>query len=227
VLSGVYIDSIRPEWDPFNYFSNFKKMKNLFSILAGCALLSQPSYAGAQVSARGLAINQLFSTVVRSAVAGGDTAVSTPRPGAVNNELKVCCEKVVKDVQRIWYLNSRNGRMKLQIRGIYARGRALYFVLRLNNRSPLDYDVDSIRFFIAQKERGRRLPLRLSELSPVFVYDSAAQVKGYERVTSVIVLPRFTLPRRRRLLIEVLEKNGGRQLEVQASNFTLVNARLI
>ncbi len=202
-------------------------MKNLFSILTGCALLSQPNYAGAQAAVRGQAINQLFSTVVRTAVAGGDTAVSTAKPGGVNKELKTCCEKVVKDVQRIWYLNNRNGRVKLQVRGIYARGRTLFFVLRLNNRSPLDYDVDSIRFFIAQKEKGKRVPMRLSELSPVFVYDSVAQVKGYGRVTSVIVLPRFTLSRRRRLLIEVLERNGGRQLEVQASNFTLVNARLI
>jgi hypothetical protein len=37
----------------------------------------------------------------------------------------------------------------------------------------------------------------------------------------------LTLARRRRLQIEVLEKNGGRQLQVQAANFTLENARLI
>jgi hypothetical protein len=225
VLSGILILSGRNRIHSFIY--KILKMKNLFSILTGCALLSQPNYAGAQMAARGQAIDQLFSTVARSAVAGADTAVSTAKPGVVNKELKTCCEKVVKDVQRLWYLNNRNGRMKLQVRGIYARGRALFFVLRLNNRSPLDYDVDSIRFFIAQKERGRRLPVRVSQLSPVFVYDSVAQVKGYGRVTSVMVLSRFTLSRRRRLLIEVLEKNGGRQLEVQASNFTLVNARLI
>jgi hypothetical protein len=64
-------------------------------------------------------------------------------------------------------------------------------------------------------------------LSPVYVYDSATLIKGYGRVTSVIVLPRLTLGKGKRLLIEVLEKNGGRQLQVQASNFTLENAKLI
>lgn len=203
-------------------------MKSFFSFLTGCALLSQPNYASAQTgAAHGQAINQLFSAVARSSAGGGDTAVSAVKSAGVNKELKACCEKVVNAAQRIWYLNDRSGKMKLQVRGIYTRKTTLFFVLRLNNRSPLDYDVDSIRFFIAQKEKWKRSAQRLTELSPVYVYDSAVQVKGYGRVTSVIVLPRFTLARKRRLLIEVLEKNGGRQLQVQASNFTLENARLI
>lgn len=120
--------------------------------------------------------------------------------------------------------------MKLQIRGIYTRGEAIFFSLRLINRSPLDYDVDSIRFFLTQKEKGVHPAAprtRVKTLSPVYVYDSATLIKGYGRVASVIVLPRLTLGRGKRLLIEVLEKNGGRLLQVQASNFTLVNAKLI
>ncbi len=69
-------------------------------------------------------------------------------------EIRRCCEKIIKDGQRIYYLNSRNGKMKLQIRGIYTRGEAIFLSLRLINRSPLDYDVDSIRFFLTQKEKG-------------------------------------------------------------------------
>jgi hypothetical protein len=145
-------------------------------------------------------------------------------------EIRRCCEKIIKDWQRIYYLNSRNGKMKLQIRGIYTHGEAIFFSLRLINRSPLDYDVDSIRFSLTQKEKGvhpATSRLRVKILTPVYVYDSTTLIKGYGRVASVIVLPRLTLGRGKRLLIEVLEKNGGRQLQVQASNFTLVNAKLI
>jgi hypothetical protein len=52
-------------------------------------------------------------------------------------------------------------------------------------------------------------------------------VKGFGRVTSVMVLPRLRLARGQRLLIEVSEKNGGRQLQVLAYPFLLENARLI
>ena len=54
-------------------------------------------------------------------------------------------------MQRIYYLNSRSGKMKLQVRGIYVRGAMLFFSLKLINRSSLDYAIDSIRFFIAVK----------------------------------------------------------------------------
>jgi hypothetical protein len=94
VLSGILILSGRNRIHSFIY--KILKMKNLFSILTGCALLSQPNYAGAQVAARGQAIDQLFSTVARSGVTGGDTAVSTAKPGGVNKELRACCEKVAK-----------------------------------------------------------------------------------------------------------------------------------
>ncbi len=201
----------------------------VFAFLTGYTLLSQPNYAGAQSGgAPWQPINQLVTTVQRSPPTGKEPAPSIAKSGGVSGEsLKTCCEKILRDGQRIYYLNSRNGKMRLQIRGIYARGATLFFVLRLNNRSSLDYDVDSIRFFVAEKDSRRSPPLRLNELSPVYVYDTARLVKGYGRATSVIVLPRFTLARGRRLLIEVIEKNGGRQLQVQASNFTLENARLI
>ena len=117
--------------------------------------------------------------------------------------------------------------MKLQIRGIYTRSATLFFSLCLSNRSHLDYDVESIRFFVTEKEGRKKAPVRLSELSPVYVYDSTLQVKGKSQATSVIVLPRFTLPNGKRLLIEVLEKNGGRHLQVEATNFTLEKARLV
>jgi hypothetical protein len=117
--------------------------------------------------------------------------------------------------------------MKLQIRGIYTHGAALFFLMRLNNRSPLDYDVDSIRFFIAASDKGKSLPQGAKMLTPVYVYDSTAAVPGFTRATSIFVLPRFTLPPGRQLFIEVQEKNGGRHLQVQASNLSLVRARLI
>jgi hypothetical protein len=141
--------------------------------------------------------------------------------------IRQCCEKIIGDYQRIFFLQDRSGKMKLQLRGVYAHGAALFFLLRLNNRSPLDYDVDSIRFFIAGTGKGKIPPPGAKLLTPVYVYDSTVAVPGYTRATSIFVLPRFTLSPGRQLFIDVQEKNGGRHLQVQASNLTLVRARLI
>jgi hypothetical protein len=207
-------------------------MKMLFAFLTGYALLSPPDYVVAQSPAvHRSAINDLFVTADagppaadRSAPAGDEG----DKPAAFNKVvLKACCEKIVKDIQRVYFLSNRNGKMKLQVRGLYTRGAALFFALRLRNRSPLNYDVDSIGFFILQKGPHKQPPVRLNELSPVYVYDSVARVKPFGRVTSVVVLPRLKLARGQRLLIEVSEKYGRRQLQVLASHFILENARLI
>ena len=124
----------------------------LFAFLTGYALLSQPDYAAAQLTAVHQAeINDLFVTAdsgppVPDRVApAGDKG---DKPGEFNNALlKTCCEKIVKDIQRVYFLTNRNGKIKLKVRGLYTHGAALFFALRLTNRSPLDYAVDSIGFF--------------------------------------------------------------------------------
>lgn len=217
---------------PFSNLLKSTKMKLLLVVLTGYSLLSQPGppvvQRGAAVPARG----DLAVTVQGSAAAtaqGGRTAGAQERAAGTLNQaqLKACCQKISRDIQRLYYLNNRNGRMRLVVRGIYTREKSLFFSLKLINRSSLDYDVDSIRFFVAEKQKGIHALRRLDELKPVFVFDSATLVKGYGHTTSVIVLPRLTLGRHHRLQIEVLEKNGGRQLLVQAANFTLEAAKLI
>ena len=204
----------------------------LFAFLTGYALLSQPVYVAAQLSAvHQSVINDLFVTTDLGPPVQDRTVTEIDKgnkPGEFNKSmLKTCCEKIEKDIQRVYFLSNRNGKMKLQVRGLYTRGPALFFALRLTNRSPLDYAVDSIGFFVLQKGRHKQPPVRLNTLTPVYVYDSAARVKGFGRQTSVMVLPRLKLARGQRLLIEVSEKNGGRQLQVLASPFILANARLI
>lgn len=199
-------------------------MRFLFVLLTGCTLLSQAGYAVAQ---DGLAASHDPKGLARGQPAAIPVPTAPSPDQAAISQLKVCCQKITRDIQRIYYLNNRNGKMKMVVRGIYTHGKALLFALKLVNRSTLDYEVDSIRFFVAEKQKGVHALRRLNELSPVYVLDSAAVVRGRGRETNVIAIPRLTLARHRRLLIEVSEKNGGRQLRVQAANFTLEMARII
>jgi hypothetical protein len=120
-------------------------MKYLFIALAGYVLISHFDRAVfPKPSLNGRAVANWTSTVnehppITAAGIGGD--VNAPDIA----DIKRCCDKIIGDYQRIFFLQDRNGKMKLQLRGVYAHGAALFFLLRLNNRSPLDYDVDSIR----------------------------------------------------------------------------------
>jgi len=209
-------------------------MKRIIIMLAVFALSGHANRGTAQsaTSSQGQTLDHLFSDYIRSSAvhnpAETATSASAARMASINQaELKRCCLKIAGDIQRIYFLKAHNGRMKMQVRGIYAHGPALFFRLLLNNRSPLDYDVDSIRFLVTAASRGKRSPAGAKMLTPMYVYDSTTTVPGHSRASCIFVLPRFTLPPGRQLQIHIQEKNGGRNLEIQTTNWTLERARSI
>jgi hypothetical protein len=206
------------------------------AILTGIALLSQVSPAAAQTGAvRNKGMEQFLSTVLRSspsAISEGPPPVNFKGADPHNVEERVIlfrtsCERIIKEGSWISYGNDRSGKMKLQLRGVYTQGSVLYFLLRLKNRSSLDYDIEAIHFYITASPGRKGTVVRCGELLPVYVYDSSAMVRGFSHNNNVIVVPRFTLPAGRRLLIEVLERNGGRHLHLLAGNFMLERARIL
>jgi hypothetical protein len=227
-------------------------MQNFLFTLAAIALIGQSTQVAARAAAQGQCWNQFLYPIIRlpaanlsspSILDAGRTEkgpigaltvspivspiISIIVPPIDQAVIRRCCEKIKNDVQRVYFLQNRNGKMKLQIKGVYAHGSAIFFWLQLNNRSPLDYEVDSIRFLIAATGKNKAPAVALKALQPVYVYDSAGLVPGRGRAVSIFVLPRFTLSNGQQLLINVQEKNGGRQLKVQATNWTLERARVI
>ena len=203
-------------------------MKNYLLLLAAAALFGQTYRVTAQTTAssQGQALDHLFSSVIRSSVV--DTPAPTDHTGKSIRmspaDLRRCCEKIDKDIQRVFFLNDHHGKMKLQVRGVYRHGGALFFCLQLNNRSYLDYDVDSIAFLITLR-KPPSTPTLPKDMRPVYVFDSASMVPGRSCVTSIFVFPSFTLPPGRKFAILVGEKNGNRNLMIRAGSWTLQRAR--
>lgn len=183
-----------------------------------------------------------------ASLSGDSTQAENPEPAAVDNptfkgcsyslqrkkmlqakdsDLQSCCEKVVTAKRKIYYLSDRIFKMAFQLKGIYTRKDMLFFQMAICNRSHLDYDIDTIRFFITDNRRSRGTRAATLELAPLFFYGNTRTVKGKTRELGVAVLPRFTLPSSGRLVIQILEKNGGRHLQIEANNYALVNARVI
>ena len=193
------------------------------------------SSAGTNLSATGANLSSAGANLPSGQATGKAIPMS-------QSDLRRCCEKISKDIQRVYFLKDRNGKMRLQVRGVYTHGAALFFWLQVNNRSPLDYEVDSIAFLItaaggkqSSSSRSKTASSKADPpkiVTPVYVSDSTlvsnvprATIPGHSRVTGIFVLPRFTLPPGRQLTIYLGEKNGGRQLQIRAGNWTLERAR--
>lgn len=125
----------------------------------------------------------------------------------------------VKHVKR-----DKNNAMEVQLNGVYINDDVFYFRLRLKNNSNVSYEVDDIKFTVKDRQRSKRTATQEMELAPVYRYGNFENVQTDSSTTAIIALPKFTLPASKYLYIQVLEKNGGRDLSLVLKNRQTVRA---
>lgn len=111
-----------------------------------------------------------------------------------------------------------------RISGIYIRGNVIYYQFRLDNQSPVDYDIDFLRFYIRDRHRGKRTATQENELKPLKVAGNTSCVRANHSSAIVMALEKFTIPDAKYLAVEIHEKNGGRHLLMKVKNRKIVKA---
>ncbi|MEO7047796.1 MAG: conjugative transposon protein TraN [Ferruginibacter sp.] len=114
--------------------------------------------------------------------------------------------------------------MDASIAGIYIKNEVIYYQLVIKNESPLDYDIDLIKFYIRDKKKGKRTAVQENEMKPLYVAGNTSQVKAYNSTSIVFALDKFTIPDAKYLAVELMEKNGGRHLAMRVSNRKILKA---
>ena len=114
--------------------------------------------------------------------------------------------------------------MSVRVGGIYIRDKIMYYQLLLTNESMVDFDVDQLRFYIRDKKKGKRTASQELELAPIHMAGNATEVKGGSQNHVVVVLEKFTIPDAKNLVIELMEKNGGRHMVIKIQNRHIIKA---
>lgn len=114
--------------------------------------------------------------------------------------------------------------MEASIIGIYIKDNVIYYQLYLCNHSPIDYDIDLLRFYIRDKKKSKRTAVQENECTPLYIAGNKDQVKAYNFSVIVVALEKFTIPDAKLLWVQILEKNGGRHLQLKVSNKKIVKA---
>ena len=122
--------------------------------------------------------------------------------------------------------NKRFG-MKLQLQGIYIEEDILYYQISLQNETNINYDIDQFRFFIRDQKKSKRTASQEREITPLLVHNDTKTIEGKSEIIFVFAVPKFTIPDKKYLAIQVMEKSGGRNLKLKIKNRTIVKAKLI
>lgn len=104
--------------------------------------------------------------------------------------------------------------IKLEVSGIFIHEDVLYLRVALENKSKINYDIDQLRFFIKDQRKSKRTASQEIEIQPLYCTSSSAVIPDKSEVVKVFALEKFTIPENKLLTIQLLEKSGGRHLEV-------------
>nr|WP_232225265.1 DUF4138 domain-containing protein [Seonamhaeicola sp. S2-3] len=133
------------------------------------------------------------------------------------------CSYLVNRRQRIGKLKKRHDGMVMSIENIVFDREELYFVMTIENRSSLDYDVNFLHLSIETRKKGRKKSLQRLDVAPLYIYGAPSKIKEGQKAKVVYAVPKFSISDERLALLELNERNGERNLKLKISHRTINN----
>lgn len=149
---------------------------------------------------------------------GGET------PLVVNRIMYTLYKKNKRDIKHI---GSKKYGIQTLLKGVYINNDLLYLHTVLRNYSDVSFDIDYVRFKVIDKKVAKRTAMQENNIEPVRTFNRLTTIDGKATVRNVFVLPKFTLPDDKVLVVEFYEKGGARHQSFRIENTDLVAAKTI
>jgi conjugative transposon TraN protein len=128
---------------------------------------------------------------------------------------------------KIKHIGSKNFMIQYLLKGIYSHNELLFFHLQLKNTSTVSFNVDYLTFRIVDKKVAKRTAMQEQVIVPLRSYNQMTTIAGNKEERTVFTLPKFTIPNDKQLVIELFEKDGGRNQTLTIENADLIRAEVI
>lgn len=127
----------------------------------------------------------------------------------------------------IKHISSKSYGIQFLLKGIYVQGGKFYLHTELSNKSNVPFHIDFVNFKVVDKKVAKRTVVQEKAMTPLRIYKPLGEIGGNTTDQNVFLLDQFTITDDKVLIIEIFEKNGGRQQVLQVENSDLVHAKLI
>lgn len=134
-------------------------------------------------------------------------------------------KQAAADKEKLHRIHDQSGQTRLSLSGLYINQDVVFYRLQLDNRSSIGYDIENMRFFIRDKKRAKRTAIQEKEVIPVYAHQDTTTVGANTFHVFVFALDKFTIPDQKQLTIQLMEKNGGRHMELNVQNKAVVRAK--
>ena len=142
-------------------------------------------------------------------------------------EIQAYSDAVTVEKKKVHGINDKKYGMKFRLNGLYIHDNVMYYRIKMENQSNINYDIDQLRFFISDRKKAKRTATQEIEIKPLYVENDTLTVEGHSEDIFVFALPKFTIPDQKYLAIQLMEKNGGRHLELDVHNKALLRSTVL
>ncbi len=117
-------------------------------------------------------------------------------------------------------------KMRLVLQSIYIKDRLMWLRVKVKNHSLLAYPVEYVHFSIQDKKRAKRTAIQERILRPV--YSSPENlIPGKDMRLLVFGFRPFTIPKHKKLVLQLSEPGGGRLLTLPVGYKTVLKTRVL
>lgn len=146
---------------------------------------------------------------------------------ATTDEIRKYGASVNSRERTIKRIKTEEGDVSIDLKGLYIHNEVIYFQFLLSNKSVATYDIQSLRFYIQDKKRIKRTAEQQVDMQPLYIIGNDTAIPNFSEQTLTVALPKFTIPDKKYLTIELMEKNGGRHLLLRLKNKIIIHAGAI
>ncbi|CAM3690755.1 conjugative transposon protein TraN [Flavobacterium chungbukense] len=133
-------------------------------------------------------------------------------------KIEQCASLALSKKNKIGGYNKSKYQIRLELNGIFIYQDVLYLRVVFENKSKINYDIDQFRFFIRDQKKSKRTASQEIEIEPLYQTTSSAVIPYKSEVIKVYALEKFTIPENKYLTLQLIEKSGGRHLELDISS---------
>jgi len=179
----------------------------------------------------------MMSVEMKDFIHDGDT-VSHPNNAMevylkeLGNESPMMVHLILKSIYKndrreINQIGSMSFGIQYLLKGIYTHNGLLYFYTQINNSSNVPFDLDFITFKIVDKKVMKRTAIQETVIYPIRAFNYVTRVGGKSSERTVFALDKFTIPEDKELVVELNEKNGGRNQRFFVESSDIVGANVV
>ena len=161
----------------------------------------------------------IYTTRLQEAVT--DKTIQPEEKIAYNNPaVSLSTEDMTRYARQIWNstarirnVSTKMHRMVIRLNNIYTVGDYFFLDFSIENRTNIKFDIDEMRFKLADKKQSKATNSQVIELTPAMTLENTTSFKyGYR---NVVVLKKMTFPNDKVLTIELSEKQiSGRTISL-------------